>query len=244
MPLNIFSSRQLSWLQEIDMFDFLGPIITAQQRLIKIDDAKIFIFLRKHDLTYADDFMLMLGADDQLHFCQTEQKFASHGLLLMINQPNRQNLQNNKTVKQPIMKRQLRGLRDLSQDKQTNLNLELNGIYYQLLHLQDLLFDQNTTTPDLLFNYRVYPVVFQYVLNEYHLPQNVSASEITTQVTQAVNDILSAYLWIKVNGLVTNVSQAAQVVTIGQVISCQAIKEPLEKLDYLKLTSNFYGQLH
>lgn len=244
MPLNIFSSRQLSWLQEIDMFDFLSPIIAAQQRVIKIDDAKIFSFLRKYDLTYADDFILMLGVDNKLHFCQNEQRFAPYEQLLMINQPNRQNLQNNKTVKQPIVKRQLRGLSDLSQDKRTNLNLELNGIYYQLLHLQELLFDQDTTPPDLLFNYRVYPGVFQYVLNEYHLPQNVSGSEITTQVTQAVNDILSAYLWVKVNELVTDVGQEKQVVTIGQVISGQVIKEPLEKLDYLKLTSNFYGQLH
>lgn len=243
MPLNIFRPQQFSWLQDYRSFDFLSPILKNQQRIANYDDATIFVFLKQNGLTYANDFILVLTSDGNLRLAHAEEKFQQNEIVLLINQPNRHNLQNNGTVKQPVNKRQLRGLRNLDQNERLNFNLELNGIYQQLLHVADLFFEKNEVSADHVFNFRIYPTIYHYVLSEYHLPATASFSEEDAQVISSIGDFLGAYLWLNISQITTTPLSQANSLHISQLIEEHKLQAPLGEIDYLQLNSHFFGEL-
>ncbi|GBG94273.1 hypothetical protein LFYK43_07320 [Ligilactobacillus salitolerans] len=239
MPVDLFKHQDLSWLNQIEELEFVGPLLAAQERLLQFDDAAIFNFLRTHGLTYSSQFILSLSESNELTLkTGLEPQFAKGELLIQLNRPNQDNLQNNGTVKQPLTKRQLRALSQLNQEQQRLFNLELNGIYQQLLHLDDLLLDHDGTAGPLQFNYRVYPTVYRYVLKEYHLPENSSSAEKSNQVTEAVNDFLWAALWLRIKGLQVNEKKQPT-----QVIDSQHIRQPLPEIKQLQLTEQYVADL-
>lgn len=243
MPLNTFSSRQFPWLDDYQPLDFLSEVIKGQKRIANYDDAMIFTFLQQNGLNYANDFILVLTSDDELRLAKGDRKFQPDEVLLLINEPNQQNLQSNGTIKQPLSKRQLRGLRKMSQNELTNFNLELNGIYQQLLHMNDLFFEQDESSSEHVFNFRVYPAIYQYVLREYNLPTTADQVEKNTQIMDAVADILRAYLWVRIIGLTNGPAPGARTINISHLLTDQKFSTPLERVDYLQLNTHFYGEL-
>ncbi len=239
MPLNIFGRQELSWTKTIRQIDFITPLVTAQKRISDFDDSAIFAFIRQHGLTYADHFVLSLSAQNELQLKKISEQFAPPQILLLLNQPNKNNLQNNGTAKQPVTKRQLRPLQELSAVDKHIFNLELNGIYQQLLHLNDLRFDQKEQPETLVFNYRVYPLIYRFVMEKYHVPDTSGTDERAHQFTAAVNDIFYAYLWLKIKQLTSKPLSPP----VSSVIRAQHISRALSEIDYLQLTSEYSAKL-